>query len=63
MATSADLASMVDMGCHENFQNERAFRERVIGGLLGALWNLGDEVFCEYNILVATTSVRVDYVV
>lgn len=64
MGVNSEAFEVIKSGSNGKFNSEREFRERVISRLLESLgWNLERDVQYEYAIPVATTTLRVDYLV
>lgn len=64
MGVGYEAIEVIKKGFNSNFSSEREFRERVIGRLLEYLgWNSDGDVQYEYAIPIATTTLRVDYLV
>lgn len=64
MPMDPELPDIVKRGYESVFGSEREFRERVISRLLDSLgWTSDGDIQYEYGIPVATTNLRVDYLV
>lgn len=64
MPMDPELPDIVKRGCDSVFGSEREFRERVISRLLDSMgWTSDGDIQYEYGIPVATTNLRVDYLV